>query len=118
MADFTMYDREREFKWQIECQLRGGTNAYIDAEDIYSGRLTRQISSGEGIEVGSCYVSELDLTIVASALPTNVISVKPYFRLLTSTEIVEGVVRNITLRTIWVYSKSHQRSARNTAELI
>ena len=57
MADFTMYDREREFKWQIECQLRGGTNAYIDAEDIYNGRLTRQISSGEGIEVGSCYVS-------------------------------------------------------------
>jgi hypothetical protein len=93
MADFTMYDREREFKWQIECQLTGGTNAYIDAEDIYSGRLTRQISSGEGIEVGSCYVSELDLTIVASALPANVVSVKPYFRLLTSTEIVEGVVR-------------------------
>ena len=93
MADFTMYDREREFKWQIECQLSGGTNAYIDAEDIYSGRLTRQISSGEGIEVGSCYVSELDLTIVASALPANVVSVKPYFRLLTSTEIVEGVVR-------------------------
>lgn len=93
MADFTMYDREREFKWQIECQLSGGTNAYIDAEDIYSGRLTRQISSGEGIEVGSCYVSELDLTIVASALPSNVVSVKPYFRLLTSTEIVEGVVQ-------------------------
>ena len=93
MADFTMYDREREFKWQIECQLRGGTNAYIDAEDIYSGRLTRQISSGEGIEVGSCYVSELDLTIVASALPSNVVSVKPYFRLLTSTEIVDDVVR-------------------------
>ena len=93
MADFTMYDREREFKWQIECQLSGGTNAYIDAEDIYSGRLTRQISSGEGIEVGSCYVSELDLTIVASALPSNVVSVKPYFRLLTSTEIVDDVVR-------------------------
>ena len=93
MADFTMYDREREFKWQIECQLSGGTYAYIDAEDIYSGRLTRQISSGEGIEVGSCYVSELDLTIVASALPANVVSVKPYFRLLTSTEIVNDVVR-------------------------
>lgn len=93
MADFTMYDREREFKWQIECQLSGGTNAYIDAEDIYSGRLTRQISSGEGIEVGSCYVSELDLTIVASALPVNVVSVKPYFRLLTSTDIVDNVMK-------------------------
>lgn len=93
MANFTMYDREREFKWQIECKLSGGTYAYIDAEDIYSGRLTRQISSGEGIEIGSCYVSELDLTIVASALPSNVVSVKPYFRLLTSTEIVDDVVQ-------------------------
>ncbi len=93
MPNFTMYDREREFKWQIECQLSGGTNAYIEADDIYSGRLTRQISSGEGIEVGSCYVSELDLTIVASALPSNVVSVKPFFRLLTSTEIVDGVVQ-------------------------
>lgn len=93
MANFTMYDREREFKWQIECQLSNGKYAYIEPEDIYSGRLTRQISSGEGIEIGSCYVSELDLTIVASALPANVVSVKPYFRLLTSTEIVDNVMK-------------------------
>jgi len=93
MANFTMYDREREFKWQIECQLSDGTYAYIEPEDIYSGRLTRQISSGEGIEVGSCYVSELDLTIVASSLPSNVVSVKPYFRLLTSTDIVDNVIK-------------------------
>jgi len=93
MANFTMYDREREFKWQIECQLSDGTYAYIEPEDIYSGRLTRQISSGEGIEVGSCYVSELDLTIVASSLPSNVVSVKPYFRLLTSTDIVDNVMK-------------------------